>query len=219
MWRRMTQIDWSSWHPPGDCLRPWQPRIVCTGGGSLVLARVVDCGKCGSMAARRKARHRRDAGVRDAADRREPLALYAPRGDHAAPPMAWRSSSRRSSGFDNRAEVRASNPLGRIPALVLDSGEVLINSAAIIDHLDEAYGRERALTPAAGAERRAVLRVAALMMGACDKLLQPPTSATASRPRRCTSRGSTIASRRRPMRSWRSTRWRSRARAICCSGV
>ncbi len=24
------------------------------------------------------------------------------------------------SGFDNRAEVRASNPLGRIPALVLD---------------------------------------------------------------------------------------------------
>ena len=41
------------------------------------------------------------------------------------------------SGFDNRAEVRASNPLGRIPALVLDSGETLIDSNAIIDHLDE----------------------------------------------------------------------------------
>ena len=40
------------------------------------------------------------------------------------------------SGFDNRAEVRASNPLGRIPALVLDSGETLIDSNAIIDHLD-----------------------------------------------------------------------------------
>jgi glutathione S-transferase len=75
------------------------------------------------------------------------------------------------SGFDNRADVRASNPLGRIPALVLDSGEVLSDSAAIIDHLDETYGRERALTPLAGPERRAVLRVAALMMGACDKLL------------------------------------------------
>jgi glutathione S-transferase len=75
------------------------------------------------------------------------------------------------SGFDNRADVRAMNPLGRIPALVLDSGEVLSDSAAIIDHLDEAYGRERALTPPGGIERRAVLRVAALMMGACDKLL------------------------------------------------
>lgn len=75
------------------------------------------------------------------------------------------------SGFGNRTEVRAANPLGRIPALVLDDGEVLVDSAAIIDHLDEIHGRERALTPAAGADRRAVLRVAALMMGACDKLL------------------------------------------------
>jgi glutathione S-transferase len=73
------------------------------------------------------------------------------------------------SGFGNRAEVRAKNPLGRIPALVLDSGEVLLDSGAIIDHLDEAYGGDRALTPAEGADRRAVLKVAALMMGACDK--------------------------------------------------
>jgi glutathione S-transferase len=73
------------------------------------------------------------------------------------------------SGFGNRAEVRVQNPLGRIPVLVLDNGEVLVDSGAIIDHLDETYGRERALTPAAGADRRAVLKVAALMMGACDK--------------------------------------------------
>lgn len=76
------------------------------------------------------------------------------------------------SGFDNRIDVRASNPLGRIPALVLDSGETLVDSAAIIDHLDEVYGRERALTPPAGPDRRAVLKIAALMMGACDKGLQ-----------------------------------------------
>jgi len=63
------------------------------------------------------------------------------------------------SGFDDRAAVRASNPLGRIPALVLDSGETLVDSVAIIDHLDEIYGRERALTPAAGADRRAVLKM------------------------------------------------------------
>ena len=76
------------------------------------------------------------------------------------------------SGFDNRDDVRASNPLGRIPALVLDNGETLVDSHAIVDHLDETYGRERALTPPAGANRRAVMRVAALMMGACDKGLQ-----------------------------------------------
>lgn len=76
------------------------------------------------------------------------------------------------SGFVNRAEVRASNPLGRIPALVLDNGETLIDSGAIVDHLDETYGRDRALTPASGVDRRAVLKVAALMMGACDKALQ-----------------------------------------------
>jgi glutathione S-transferase len=75
------------------------------------------------------------------------------------------------SGFDNRAEVRTYNPLGRIPTLALDEGEVLIDSGAIIDHLDETYGRERALTPPSGADRRAVLRIVAMTMGACDKLL------------------------------------------------
>ena len=75
------------------------------------------------------------------------------------------------SGFGNRADVRAANPLGRIPALVLDDGETLVDSAAIIDHLDEVHGRDRALTPPAGADRRAVLKVAALMIGACDKSL------------------------------------------------
>jgi glutathione S-transferase len=75
------------------------------------------------------------------------------------------------SGFEDRDEVRAANPLGRIPALVLDSGEALVDSGAIIDHLDEVYGRDRALTPAAGADRRAVLKVAAMMMGACEKCL------------------------------------------------
>src|SRR5882724_6172128 len=76
------------------------------------------------------------------------------------------------SGFNDRAEVRVSNPLGRIPALVLDDGDVLVDSGAIIDHLDEAFGRDRALTPAAGSDRRAVMKVAAIMMGACDKGLQ-----------------------------------------------
>jgi glutathione S-transferase len=75
------------------------------------------------------------------------------------------------TGFDHREEVRASNPLGRIPALVLDSGEVLVDSAAIVDHLDATYGGAQALTPRDGPERRAVMKAAATAMGACDKLL------------------------------------------------
>jgi glutathione S-transferase len=76
------------------------------------------------------------------------------------------------SGFGNREEVRAANPLGRIPALVLDDGEILVDSGAIVDHLDEMYGGDRPLTPRTGADRRAVLKVSAMMMGACDKALQ-----------------------------------------------
>jgi glutathione S-transferase len=73
------------------------------------------------------------------------------------------------TGFANWEEVKVSNPLGRIPALILDDGEALVDSTAIVDHLDEVYGRERALVPPSGAGRRAVQRLASLMMGACDK--------------------------------------------------
>jgi glutathione S-transferase len=66
-------------------------------------------------------------------------------------------------------EVARFHPMGRVPALVLDDGEVLIDSAAIIDHLDELVGRDRALTPPSGAERRAVLRCVAFAINACDK--------------------------------------------------
>jgi glutathione S-transferase len=76
------------------------------------------------------------------------------------------------SGFGDRIEVRSSNPLARIPALILEDGETLVDSGTIIDHLDELHGRDRALTPAAGPDRRAVLKVAAIMMGACEKGLQ-----------------------------------------------
>ena len=49
------------------------------------------------------------------------------------------------SVFSNADELRAYNPVGRVPALVLDDGEVLVDSAAILDHLDEVAGPERAL--------------------------------------------------------------------------
>jgi glutathione S-transferase len=61
------------------------------------------------------------------------------------------------------------NPLRRVPILVLDSGEVLIESTAILDALDELVGAERALLPRSGPVRRDGLRVAALATGVADK--------------------------------------------------
>jgi len=61
------------------------------------------------------------------------------------------------------------NPLRRVPTVVLDDGTVLIDSAAILDALDELAGPTRALVPRAGTVRREVLRVSALACGAADK--------------------------------------------------
>ena len=67
--------------------------------------------------------------------------------------------------------VRAYNPLGRVPALVLDDGEILIDSTPILDFLDEQAGPERALVPRGGVERRRVLKLVAFGMGTMEKAL------------------------------------------------
>lgn len=65
--------------------------------------------------------------------------------------------------------IRRYNPLGRVPTLVLDGGEVLCESAGILDYLDERVGPARALLPASGAQRREALRQMALAIGAAEK--------------------------------------------------
>ncbi len=65
--------------------------------------------------------------------------------------------------------IREYNPLGRVPTLVLDDGEVLAESAAILDWLDETVGPERALLPVRGAQRRRALQIMAIATGAADK--------------------------------------------------
>lgn len=67
------------------------------------------------------------------------------------------------------ARIREYSPLGRVPALVLDDGEVLTDSAAILDHLDEQVGAARALLPVGGPARRASLRITAYATGAAEK--------------------------------------------------
>lgn len=73
------------------------------------------------------------------------------------------------SVFADFAAMRRINPLGRIPSLRLDDGEILIDSVAILDWLDQTAGPTRALVPAAGAERRHALRLIALATGAIEK--------------------------------------------------
>lgn len=75
----------------------------------------------------------------------------------------------RITSWDNLDDVRRYNPLGRVPSLVLDDGEILVDSAAILDYLDEAVGPERALVPANGPRRRKVLRYTWFAMGIVEK--------------------------------------------------
>jgi glutathione S-transferase len=96
------------------------------------------------------------------------------------------------SVFSNAEEMRAFNPLVRVPALVLDDGECLIDSAAILDYLDETVGPDRALMPSRGKARR-------------DALQSPsPTSVASLRPR-STRPGSPVAAASRRER-WPSSR-------------
>jgi glutathione S-transferase len=60
------------------------------------------------------------------------------------------------------------NPVVRIPALELDDGDVLIDSTTILDSLDEQAGAI-ALVPANGKERRDVLKLVAIALGAMEK--------------------------------------------------
>lgn len=61
------------------------------------------------------------------------------------------------------------NPLRRVPVLVLDDGLCLVESAAILDALDQQAPEAERLIPSAGPERRRQLRVCALATGTADK--------------------------------------------------
>jgi glutathione S-transferase len=65
--------------------------------------------------------------------------------------------------------IRQFNPLGRVPALVLTDGDTLIESATILDFLDETAGPERALLPRSGEPRREALRIIAIAVGGAEK--------------------------------------------------
>ncbi|HTU67898.1 MAG TPA: glutathione S-transferase family protein [Steroidobacteraceae bacterium] len=65
--------------------------------------------------------------------------------------------------------IREFNPLGRVPTLVLPDRTCLMESSAILDHLDELAGPARALLPGSGPDRRQALNLIAMATGAAEK--------------------------------------------------
>jgi glutathione S-transferase len=80
------------------------------------------------------------------------------------------------SVFSQIGLVRLHNPLVRVPVLVLEEDgkkEMLIDSSAIIDHLDEEVGRNtRAMIAPDGPDRRKVLQLTAMAQGVAEKVIQ-----------------------------------------------
>jgi glutathione S-transferase len=72
------------------------------------------------------------------------------------------------SVFGNADELAAVNPLIRVPTLVLESGEALIETAAIIDYLDGLVPPEKRLLPREQPERYRVQNIVSLASGISD---------------------------------------------------
>ena len=73
------------------------------------------------------------------------------------------------STFGDADKIAPFNPLRRVPTLLLDGGEALVESAAILDYLDELVGPERAMIAESGEARRRALKICALGSGLGDK--------------------------------------------------
>ncbi len=65
------------------------------------------------------------------------------------------------------ADLAKVNPLGKLPALVADDGDLLFDSAVIVEYLDALAGGDK-LIPASGHARWAVKRLEALADGMAD---------------------------------------------------
>jgi glutathione S-transferase len=73
-----------------------------------------------------------------------------------------------SVGAD-QAQLRQVNPLGRVPAWIAEDGEVLVDSAQIVEHLDDLAGFGQALMPSGLDERFLVRQWLGLLTGVLDK--------------------------------------------------
>nr|WP_316652798.1 glutathione S-transferase family protein [uncultured Gellertiella sp.] len=73
------------------------------------------------------------------------------------------------SVFGDTDAVRDVNPVTRVPALILDDGDVLIESHMMLDYLDSLVPAAARLFPVEEPGRHRALKVAALAMGLAEK--------------------------------------------------
>lgn len=78
---------------------------------------------------------------------------------------------REYSTSDDFQDILNFNPAGRVPALRTDDGELLVDSSAILDYLDEEAGSEKALLPREGVERRRSLQSISQSLSATEKAI------------------------------------------------
>jgi glutathione S-transferase len=74
------------------------------------------------------------------------------------------------SVFSDADKIRDYNPLTRVPVLVLDSGEALVDTHLIIDHIDSLVPEARRMARG-GPDRPQALRIAGLASGLSDKVV------------------------------------------------
>jgi glutathione S-transferase len=73
------------------------------------------------------------------------------------------------STFGDAEKIRPYNPLLRVPTLVLEDGEALVDSLAILDYLDATVPPAERLFPQEEPARHKALRIASLAAGISDK--------------------------------------------------
>ena len=76
------------------------------------------------------------------------------------------------SVFGDFAEMLKLNPLGKVPVVQLDDGELLFDSRSILDYLDGLVASDRRLVPAEEPHRHRVFRIEAVALGLTEKLYE-----------------------------------------------
>lgn len=76
------------------------------------------------------------------------------------------------SVFRQMEEFRRYNPVIKAPTLVLDDGQVLMDSTLILMHAEQVAVPGRSLWPVDPADRVRALRLTSLALAACDKAVQ-----------------------------------------------
>ncbi len=86
------------------------------------------------------------------------LTLYGVRFEH----RPW-------SIFGDVDKIQPINPLIRVPTMVLDDGDVIVDSPSMIDHIDSLVPPDLRLLPQAEPERHRAIAIMALATGFADK--------------------------------------------------